>query len=327
MDVQRAMCSRSRRRPVRPQPLQCRHHAREWKDLLDDDHKPLINKALSGLYPPGSTFKPAVALAALESGAMISPSICTGSVAFGNHIFHCWKKDGHGTWICTAASRTPATFISTQCAGARHRRDRGSRRAAPRTWSGPRHRDSRRKHRPHSGAAPGKRRATASWLTGETLNVGIGQGYVLADAVAALRDGARLANGKGGHAAHPDGRRQARASRAGYESALLRRSISPSCMTAWMRSSTRRRRPLRASLETGFEMAGKTGTAQVRKITRGACRRRHARTHATVETSRSRAVHRFCARSNAALRLRLCRAWRRRFRSCAPQVAKRRHDV
>ena len=70
----------------------------QWKGLNEDDHHPLINKVLSGVYPPGSTFKPAVALSALDSGCC-PPDFsvnCTGSLQFGNYVFHCWKKGGHG---------------------------------------------------------------------------------------------------------------------------------------------------------------------------------------------------------------------------------------
>lgn len=62
------------------------------------DHKPLLDKALTGTYPAGSTFKTMVALAALESG--ISPHktrSCGGAWRFGNHVFHCDKASGHGT--------------------------------------------------------------------------------------------------------------------------------------------------------------------------------------------------------------------------------------
>ena len=67
--------------------------------LLDDVAKPFMNKTIEGLYPPGSTFKIIVALAALESGA-ISPTekvFCPGFWEYGNHTYHCWEKDGHGT--------------------------------------------------------------------------------------------------------------------------------------------------------------------------------------------------------------------------------------
>ena len=68
--------------------------------LLDDVAKPFMNKAIEGLYPPGSTFKIVVALAALESGA-ITPKekiFCPGYWEYGNHKYHCWEKDGHG-WV------------------------------------------------------------------------------------------------------------------------------------------------------------------------------------------------------------------------------------
>ncbi len=68
----------------------------EWKGLTTDDHKPLMNKALSGAYPPGSTFKPAMALAAVQNGLKDLHVVCTGAVTLGNHQFHCWKKGGHG---------------------------------------------------------------------------------------------------------------------------------------------------------------------------------------------------------------------------------------
>ena len=66
--------------------------------LLNDVAKPFMNKTIEGLYPPGSTFKIVVALAALESGA-ISPNekvFCPGYWEYGDHKYHCWEKHGHG---------------------------------------------------------------------------------------------------------------------------------------------------------------------------------------------------------------------------------------
>jgi len=70
-----------------------------WQGLLNDPRKPLLNKCLSGQYPPGSTIKMIVALAALEQG-VITPDTkfyCNGKHKIGNHTFHCWKKQGHGS--------------------------------------------------------------------------------------------------------------------------------------------------------------------------------------------------------------------------------------
>ncbi|WP_428483428.1 penicillin-binding protein 2 [Rhodopila sp.] len=70
----------------------------QWLEWNADRRTPLINKATSGLYAPGSTFKMAVALAGLESRA-ISPTDrihCPGYLDIGNTRFHCWRKGGHG---------------------------------------------------------------------------------------------------------------------------------------------------------------------------------------------------------------------------------------
>jgi penicillin-binding protein 2 len=69
----------------------------EWKMLSDDDHVPLRNKVLHGLFPPGSTVKPTVALAFLEAGLDPNAAVnCTGGLQVGNRVFHCWQHRGHG---------------------------------------------------------------------------------------------------------------------------------------------------------------------------------------------------------------------------------------
>jgi len=69
----------------------------EWKMLSDDDHVPLRNKVLRGLFPPGSTIKPAVALAFLEAGLDPNAAVnCSGGLRVGNRVFHCWQRRGHG---------------------------------------------------------------------------------------------------------------------------------------------------------------------------------------------------------------------------------------
>ena len=69
-----------------------------WNALLKNENKPLVNKSLSGLYPPGSTVKPILALSALESH-VVSPKLviqCEGKVDYHGQTYHCWKKKGHG---------------------------------------------------------------------------------------------------------------------------------------------------------------------------------------------------------------------------------------
>jgi penicillin-binding protein 2 len=70
-----------------------------WHQLVTDPYHPLDDKAIAGAYAPGSTFKPTVAMAGLESG-LITPEtefFCPGYFRLGNSIFHCWKHGGHGT--------------------------------------------------------------------------------------------------------------------------------------------------------------------------------------------------------------------------------------
>src|SRR3546814_9515373 len=68
-----------------------------WDGLREDDHLPLLNKSLQGLYPPGSTFKPATALALLENEvAPTDAVVCTGRYRLGGGYFHCHKRGGHG---------------------------------------------------------------------------------------------------------------------------------------------------------------------------------------------------------------------------------------
>ncbi len=70
----------------------------QWDQWISDRKAPLINKAISGLYAPGSTFKMTVALAGLEAHAIRPDEVinCPGYLDLGDTRFHCWKKGGHG---------------------------------------------------------------------------------------------------------------------------------------------------------------------------------------------------------------------------------------
>jgi penicillin-binding protein 2 len=68
-----------------------------WNELLENPSKPLNNKAISAIYPPGSTIKPVVILAALEAGINPKNKVnCLGKTFYGSRKFHCWKESGHG---------------------------------------------------------------------------------------------------------------------------------------------------------------------------------------------------------------------------------------
>jgi penicillin-binding protein 2 len=70
----------------------------EWRTIRDDPDTPMTNRCVAGHYPPGSTFKPFIALAALKTESLKPDETitCTGSMRVGNAVFHCWKRYGHG---------------------------------------------------------------------------------------------------------------------------------------------------------------------------------------------------------------------------------------
>lgn len=78
-----------------------------YKQLLEDKRRPLVNKAIQGRYPPGSTFKLATAVIALKDGIVglkeHMPVPCTGGLQYGTRYFRCWEKKGHGSLDLEAA--------------------------------------------------------------------------------------------------------------------------------------------------------------------------------------------------------------------------------
>ncbi len=78
---------------------------RDWKRLNAHPRKPLLNRAISGQYAPGSTFKMVVGLAALEAGVINRNTRfhCSGEMELGNATFHCWRKGGHGVMNIVSA--------------------------------------------------------------------------------------------------------------------------------------------------------------------------------------------------------------------------------
>jgi penicillin-binding protein 2 len=242
----------------------------QWRGLLNDDHQPLIDKTLSGLYPPGSTFKPAVALSALDAGA-ITPEFsvnCTGSLAFGNYVFHCWRKHGHGhvdlhrgiaqscdVYFYNVARRLGIDGIEA-----------GTHKLGFGKLTGIEIPGER------AGVIPGRawkeKTFGVKWLEGETLNAGIGQGYVLVTPLQLCTMTARIASG---NAVAPRIVRVVGKTPQARE-AIPRLPMADAALEA-VRSGMNAvtNEPGGTAFgwriaQPGFEMAGKTGSAQVRKI-------------------------------------------------------------
>jgi penicillin-binding protein 2 len=244
----------------------------QWNQLLTDDHTPLINKALSGTYPPGSTFKPAVALAALDQGA-IDPDFsvfCSGSLAFGNYVFHCWKPHGHGHVDLHRAIAASCDVFFYEVA--KRLGIDGIEAGAHKLGYGQLTHIEIPGERP--GVIPGRawkeRVYHVPWQQGETLNTGIGQGYVLVTPLQLCTAAARIASG---NAVNPRIVRVV-GHNVQQRPELKRLQVSDKALAAvqaGMNAVTNEPGGTAYSwriTQPGFEMAGKTGTAQVRKISK-----------------------------------------------------------
>ena len=73
--------------------------ASAWRELMTDPSHPLTNRAIQGIYPPGSTFKIVDSIAGLQEGTLNTQTAynCPGGLWFGGREYHCWRKQGHGT--------------------------------------------------------------------------------------------------------------------------------------------------------------------------------------------------------------------------------------
>ncbi len=170
----------------------------DYAVLTEDDHRPLADKTVQGLYPPGSTFKMVTALAALEAG-LLDPEEriwCGGFTELGDRRFHCWKPGGHGRMelIDSIGQSCDVYFYEiAQRVGIERISEMGRR-----LGLGMRH------DLPMSAVAEGLMptkdwkldRRGSDWLIGDTLNAAIGQGFVLTSPMQLAVMAARLATGR-----------------------------------------------------------------------------------------------------------------------------------
>ena len=244
----------------------------EYKALLENEYRPLANKAVQGTYPPGSTFKMVTALAALEEG-LVTPDetiYCPGYTTLGGRRFHCWKRGGHGhvnlhnslrrscdVYYYELAQRVGIEKITAMA----RRLGLGQEYPIPMSAVA-------------EGLTPTKEWKLAKrgepWVIGDTLNSAIGQGFVLASPLQLAVMTARIASGR---LITPrlvksiDGVENPASEGAPIG---LRKSHLEYIQNAMFAVSNSQRGTAYRSriLPDDLKLAGKTGTSQVRNITK-----------------------------------------------------------
>lgn len=238
----------------------------EWAMLSADDHLPLTNKVLQGLYPPGSTVKPMVALALLQAGVPPADQVlCTGTYRVGNGLFHCWRHQGHGLvdmhraiqqscdiYFYTMGRRIGIDLIApmARALGLGQKFDLPV--VSQRYGTMPDSQWKRRRyHRP--------------WTAADTVNAAIGQGYVLVNPLQLGVMATRIASGRaivprliGNRRYGPQG---GGLGISAEHLAFVHRAMRDVVNTGGAGTAGSAHLPV-----ADVEMAGKTGSAQVRRI-------------------------------------------------------------
>jgi len=244
----------------------------DYRLLTDNKYRPLANKSVQGVYPPGSTFKMVTALAALEAG-VVSPNDtvwCPGHLTAGGRRFHCWRRGGHGhmdLYNSLVQSCDVYYYDISQRVGI----DRIA--AMARKLGLGTEFDI-----PMSAVAGGlmptqawkAARRGENWVIGDTLNASIGQGFVLASPLQLSVMTARLAAGTDiapRLVRSVDGVPEAIRMSGPLDIApqhlrIIRRAMHSVC-------NSRRGTGYNSRIvDAAMEMAGKSGTSQVRNISK-----------------------------------------------------------
>ncbi len=244
----------------------------QWQELQNSERLPLLNKATIGQYPPGSTFKMITALAGLQTAVTNAQRYinCPGYFYLGRQRFRCWKRGGHG-WVnlqhaiaesCDTYFYTIANEMGIQPIAA----------MAMRFGLGKKTDIDLPIEK--SGLIPTeqwKRRAYGQiWHPGDTINASIGQGYVLTTPLQLAVMTAQIANG--GHKITPH-LTLSEEQQKSHNSSAVSLGIAPQHLQLIYEAMTAAvNKPYGTAYgkhvrEVGKQFAGKTGTAQVRKIT------------------------------------------------------------
>jgi penicillin-binding protein 2 len=257
----------------------------EWRELLEAPERPLHNKSIAGVYPPGSTYKMVTALAALESKAIEPWTIlpCPGFLMLGDIKFHCWLAGGHGGLNVQGAIANSCDcffYEAARKAGV----DKIAETAAKLGFGHP----SELGLPGESGGnlptrAWKQEKYNIPWQQGDTFNLGIGQGYMTATPLQLAIMTSRIANG--GYAVQPNlllakaaprdeltppptrDKPAAPSLRFNQQFLNLVRQGMSDVVNAGGTASQLRIDAHGKMLEPQYRFAGKTGTAQVKRIT------------------------------------------------------------
>lgn len=242
----------------------------DFSALLEHEQRPLLHKAVQGMYPPGSTFKMVTALAALDAGETDGRErvFCPGHMDVAGNRFHCWRRGGHGRvdLVAALAESCDVYFyeMSQRCGIDRinamsERLGLGQRYDLPLTAIA-------------GGLNPTRdwkrRNRNEDWLVGDTVNASIGQGFVLTTPLQLAVMTARLASNRAvlpRLLRDPLGNATAQAASLDLRPEwlqLIRRGMADTVNNARGTAYSSR------IVTPEHVMAGKTGTSQVFRITR-----------------------------------------------------------
>ena len=249
----------------------------EWQLIRNNPMKPLVNKTLSGNYSPGSTIKPIVALSALEND-IISPKFTVQCKGHKNPLelygqkYHCWKKQGHGFVNLKEAMKQSCDTYFYEVAR-RLGVDKLSETAKKFGLGNKVFNNIFENEK--NGLIPNtswkKNALGKNWLLGETIITGIGQGYIQTTPIQLCLMTAQIANG--GYKIYPQivFNDEEESIKVDKFTPLFRKSKNIKIVQEAMFSSTNEVRGTSYKSrikDPKYQFAGKTGTAQVKRITK-----------------------------------------------------------
>jgi len=245
----------------------------EWQLIRNNPMKPLVNKTLSGNYSPGSTIKPIVALSALENGIINTNFTvkCTGKTEMYGQTYHCWKKKGHGLVSLRNAMKQSCDSYFYEIArklGVDKLSETAKKFGLGKEVFGDLFNIEKKGLIPNTQWK--KNALGKGWLLGETIITGIGQGYIQTTPIQLCLMTAQIANG--GHKIYPqivvdDDKKDQPKDKyerlyKNYKNIKIVQDAMFGSTNEVMGTSYRSR-----INDPKYQFAGKTGTAQVKRIT------------------------------------------------------------